>query len=82
LLILFGKIEGHYDAVRKISLNEITSGQTALNITAIGLVTFWIASNRVAALAVSQSVVPKLKAQFSILKQRQIFVNTDRSLLV
>jgi hypothetical protein len=40
LLILFGKIEGHYDAVRKISLNEIISGQTALNITPIGLVTF------------------------------------------
>ena len=33
--------------------------------------TFWIASNLVAARAVSQSEVPKLRAQFSSLKKRR-----------
>ena len=36
--------------------------------------TFWTASNFVADRAVSQSTVPKLRAQFSILKQRRIMV--------
>jgi hypothetical protein len=35
------------------------------------LLTDWMASNFVAALAVSHKVVPKLSAQFSILEQKK-----------
>jgi hypothetical protein len=63
--ILSPKQEVNLDSNPSLRLEPQQINENKIQV--LGL-TFWIASNLVAALAVSHNDVPKLRAQFSILK--------------